>query len=317
MIVARFLGPQPSRLFLARIESGQVGGVILFADNVSSSFSAARGLIQELQNAARRGGNPPLLIMTDQEGGPVRRLAGPPDLPPSEMVSDAQAFSQGQATGKLLRSVGVNVDLAPVADVERVDGFLGSRSFGDSPSLVASRACAFAHGLASQGVAYALKHFPGLGRAIASTDDGPVSVDAPAAALREDYLAYLSCASNPLAMVMVSSAIYPNLTGPLPAVISPLTYTRELRIAVPTRDVVTISDDLQAPGLDGQASPARQAAEAGLDLAIYARTEQGSANAYQTLLLDLQRGNISMQRVRAATRAITALKNALREPLAG
>lgn len=115
-------------------------------------------------------------------------------------------------------------------------------------------ACAFASGLASQGVAYTLKHFPGLGLAASSTDDGPVSIDAPAAALRQDYLAYLTCASNPLAIVMVSSAIYPKLTGTLPAVMSPLTYQRELRLAAPTRTVLTISDDLQARALSGQPS---------------------------------------------------------------
>ena len=165
MMVARFAGQHPSRLFLSRVESGQIGGVILFADNLAGGLSTAHALVEKLQHAAKQGGNPPLLIMTDQEGGTVRRLPGPPYLAPAAMTSDSTAFDEGQATGRLLRLVGVNVDLAPVADVERVHGsFLGSRSFGDSPILVADRACAFARGLASQRVAYTLKHFPGLGR---------------------------------------------------------------------------------------------------------------------------------------------------------
>ncbi len=315
MIVARFPSPQPSRQFLARIESGTIGGVILFGDNVSGSLAATQGMIQKLQHAAQRGSNPPLLIMTDQEGGTVQRLRGPPDLAPSDMNSDATAFEQGQATGRLLRGVGVNVDLAPVADVERVQGsFLGTRSFGDSPSLVANHACAFAHGLASQGVAYTLKHFPGLGRATTSTDDSPVSIDASATALRDDYQAYLTCASNPLAIVMVSSATYPNLTGPLPAVMSPLTYRRELPIALAGRNPLTISDDLQTPALAAQPTPARQAVDAGLDLAMYAQTEQGSLSAYQSFLDDLHSNAMSVQRVRAAAQAIQALKHVLGSP---
>jgi beta-N-acetylhexosaminidase len=226
------------------------------------------------------------------------------------MSSDSVALREGQATGRLLRSVGVNLDLAPVADVEHVQGsFLGTRSFGSSPSIVASRACAFAQGLTSQGVAYTLKHFPGLGRARSSTDTGPVSIDAPANALRDDYQAYLGCASSPLAIVMISSAIYPNLSGPRPAVMSPAIYQQELRIASRGPVVPTISDDLQTPALAGQGSPARKAIAAGLDLAMYAQTEQASASAYSILLADVHSGRLSAQRIRQATQAIQTLKH--------
>lgn len=189
--------------------------------------------------------------------------------------------------------------------------FLGSRSFGGSPGQVAGRACAFASGLASQGIAYTLKHFPGLGRAPSSTDDGPVSIDASAAVLRAGYVAYLACASNPKALVMVSSATYPLLTGATPAVTSNLTYQRELRIAVPSRTVLTISDDLQARALSSQPSPARRAINAGLDLALYAHTEQASAAAYRALLADLLHGSLSAQRIRTADQAIQTLKRTI------
>lgn len=255
MIVARFAGSHPSQAFLKRIRSGQIGGVILFADNVAGSVAQTRALTAELQHAARLGGNPQLLIMTDQEGGAVRRLPGPPELPPAAMTSDRVAFGQGIATGRLLKATGINVDLAPVADVEHAQGsFLGSRAFGADPGAVASRACSFAQGLQSQGVAYTLKHFPGLGRATGNTDAGPVSIDAPPPVLRQDYQAYLGCTDSPFALVMVSSAVYPNLSGPLPAVMSPLIYSRELRVVSPQAPVLTISDDLEAGALHGQPS---------------------------------------------------------------
>jgi beta-N-acetylhexosaminidase len=312
MIVARFDGTQPSEALLARIRSGQIGGVILFADNTAGGAPATRALTAELQQAAQQGGNPPLLIMTDQEGGAVKRLAGPPYRAPGAMASTSTALAQGIATGRLLRAAGINVDLAPVADVERVPGsFLGSRSFGSDPSVAANLACAFAHGLQSQGVAYALKHFPGLGRAASSTDSGPVSVDASASEIRSDYLPYIACAAGPLAMVMISNASYPNLTGPLPAVTAPLTYRDELRIVSPQTPVLTISDDLQAPALNGQPAPARSAINAGLDVLLYAQTEDASAAAYQQLLADVRDGMISPGRIRAAARAITGLKRNL------
>lgn len=317
MIVTRFAGTAPSTSLLERIRAGQVGGVILFGDNVAAGLGATRTLIERLQGAAREGGNPPLLIMTDQEGGEVKRLPGPPTLMPSEMTSPSVAFEQGQATGRSLRSLGVNVDLAPVADVERVsDSFLGTRSFGSSPSDVAAAACAFAQGVASAHVAYTLKHFPGLGRATQSTDVAPVWINARSSALRSDYAAYRACGGNPLAMVMVSSAIYPGLTGPLPAVMSPLTYRRELPRATGRSSVLTISDDMQAPAIRDQHSPARQAINAGVDLLLYAGTEQASADAYTTLLNEARSGLVSTSRIRAAYAAIVALKNRAERPTA-
>jgi beta-N-acetylhexosaminidase len=312
MIVARFSGASPSAALLARIRAGQVGGVILFADNVAGGLPATRALTRELQRAARAGGNPPLLIMTDQEGGEVKRLPGPPWIAPSQMTSAAVAFTQGRATGRLLRAAGINVDLAPVADVERVPGsFLGTRSFGDSAASVATRACAFARGLASEGVAFTLKHFPGLGRAASSTDFGPVSIPATAAALRADYEPYHSCAGGPMDLVMVSSATYPRLTGPLPAVMSSATYQRELALAAPGRRVLTISDDLQSPAITARSSPARTAIDAGLDLLLYAQTEEASADAYERLLAEARSGMLSVARIRTASAMIEQLKRRL------
>jgi beta-N-acetylhexosaminidase len=312
MIVARFQGADPPPSLLTRIRRGQVGGVILFADNTVGGIEATRRLTGKLQRAAAQGGNPPLLIMTDQEGGEVRRLPGPPLLAPASMGSTGVARRQGEAAGQLLRSAGIDLDLAPVADVEGVAGsFLGSRAFGDSPATVAQRACAFAAGLASRGVGYTLKHFPGLGLATGNTDLGSVSVQASPANLRSGYRAYQACGGRPLAVVMVSSASYPALSGPLPAVMSPKIYSRELPLAAPGASPVTISDDLESPAIESQSSPARHAIQAGLDLLMYAQTEQASASAYAKLLAEVRSGAISRARVAAADRRIRALKGRL------
>jgi len=313
MVVARFAGATPPASLLDRIRRGEVGGVILFSDNVADGLLATHRLTQELQLAASQGGNPPLLIMTDQEGGEVKRLVGPPDLAPAAMTSDTTAFSEGAATGRLLRSAGVNVDLAPVADVERVpESFLGSRSFGSNALLVADRACAFAQGLASQDIAFTLKHFPGLGRATGNTDTEVVSVDARADVLRADYAAYATCGTNRLAMVMVSSAIYPALSGLLPAVMSPEIYQRELPIALAGGSALTISDDLQSVAISAQTAPARHAIDAGLDLLMYAQTEEASAVAYVQLFDEASSGLIPASASRRADQKILRLKRLLR-----
>ena len=308
MIVARFHGPTPSAPFLARITAGQIGGVILFGDNVAGGVGETRQLTTVLQRAAAAGRNPPLLIMTDQEGGTVRRLVGPPSLAPSDMSSAGEASAQGRAAGALLRSAGINLDLAPVADVEPRPNFLGTRSFGASPQIVGGRACAFAQGLAAENVAYTLKHFPGLGLASGNTDLGSVSIPASAATLHSGYRAYALCGGEPLALVMVSSASYPSLGATLPAVMSPSIYGRELPLAVPSGTPLTISDDLQSPAIESQTAPARHAIDAGLDLLLYAQTEQASAFAYSTLLAEARAGLVPEARITAASRRIQELK---------
>jgi beta-N-acetylhexosaminidase len=285
--------------------------VILFADNVAGGVGATRQLTAELQRAAVQGGNPPLLIMADQEGGAVKRLPGPPSLAAADMTSTQVAAAQGKVTGELLRAAGVNLDLAPVADVEPTPNFLGSRSFGGSPQIVGPRACAFARGLASAGVAFTLKHFPGLGLAGGNTDLAPVEIRASAATLRSGYRAYQLCGGAPLGVVMVSSASYPALGASLPAVMSPSIYGRELPLAVPGHPPLTISDDLQSRAIESHTAPARHSIDAGLDLLLYPETEQGSASAYAKLLTEARAGVIAETRLAAANHRIQALKSAL------
>jgi len=309
MIVARFAGDKPTRRFLARIRRGEVGGVILFEENLTGGEPAVSGLLERLRHAASAGDNPPLLLMLDQEGGTVKRLPGPPTLAPRVMGSPSRAADQGEKTGEYLAELGFDVDLAPLGDVGHPGSFLGTRVFGSTPATVASRACAFAAGLTTHGVAATLKHFPGLGWAGANTDEGPVAVTASVEEIRADYAPYRLCGSAPLTLVMVSSAVYPALTGELPAVMSPRTYSRELPIAGVSG--VTISDDLGAPSIAAQTAPARRAIAAGLDLLLYASAESASASAYRRLLSDLRNGRLDAERVQGAAAKILALKASL------
>jgi len=312
MIIASFAGTVPTRSILADIRAGHVGGIILFGDNTANGVSATHALARQLQDAAVAGGNPRLLIMTDQEGGEVERFPGlPPVLSASQMSDPKVAAMRGAATALLLRAAGVNVDLAPVADVARIDGFMEreQRTFGNTPGTVAAAACAFANALAADGVAYTLKHFPGLGDALTSTDTAPVSVPESAGLLNADAAAYRKCGANARALVMVSSASYEHLTGSTPAVLTPRIYSQVL----PSDGVnaVTISDDFQAGAIAGLPAPARTAINAGLDMVMYAQTETASANAYQLLYQDLQQGELSPSRIRGAWAKIKSLKASL------
>jgi beta-N-acetylhexosaminidase len=316
MLIAGFSGTAAPARLLARIRDGRIGGVILFAANTTGGAAQTKRLIGTLQRAAAAAHQPGLLVMTDQEGGSVRRLPGPPNHAASEMTSRTLAAREGLATGRYLAALGVNVDLAPVADVRRnTDGFLATehRTFGSSAAEVAVRACAFAGGLRSAGVASTFKHFPGLGMALASTDTGPVTIDASASAIRSDDATYRQCADTPenRSLVMVSSAIYPHLTGDhLPAVLSPEIYGKELPI-VDGVTAPTISDDLGTRALAGFPGLAATAVNAGLDLLLYASDGAGVGRAYAGLVSHVRSGAVSRSRVEEAAASVLALKHGL------
>jgi beta-N-acetylhexosaminidase len=310
-IIATYAGTQPPQSLLSAVRQGHVGSVILMGGNTDDSVSVTHAATVKLQAAARAGHNSGLLIMTDQEGGEVKRLPGAPAYAAAQMSNATLAGSQGYATAKLLKQAGVNVDLAPVADVTRVDGFMTQehRTFGSKPAVVAKAACAFAAGLKRGGIAYTLKHFPGLGDAIDSTDTQPVAINESAANIYADDAAYRQCGQGPTTLVMVSSASYSHLTGKLPAVLSPTIY----KTVMPQDHIsaVTVSDALQTGAIKPWKNPERLAIAAGLDMVMYAHTESGALNAYTNLVDAVNDGAVKASRVQQAAAAVLKLKHNL------
>lgn len=303
-IMTGMRGTWPSRTLLRRVRAGKVGGVLLFAPNVSERLP---GAVRALRRAAKRGGGRGLIVAIDQEGGSVRRLgASPPTLSAEQMgtAGARTAFSQGRATGKALRATGINANLAPVADTHRAGGFLAERSFARSAGAVAKGACAFAGGLRKARVHATLKHFPGLGQARRNTDDFPVSLDVARGRLLEDIEPYRRCAKQ-AAMVMLSNAAYPTLAGPLPAAFNPAIIRGLLRERIGFRGV-TISDALSAPGVAGPGAALR-ASRAGVDMLLYTG-ERLSRRGYRELLAALRAGRLSRAEVHGSARRIRALQ---------
>jgi len=311
-IMSRMAGTMPGPALRRRVRTGQVGGVILFADNIQSPEQVALATAA-LQRSARAERNPRLLIAVDQEGGRVKRFPTlPPDQAPAELgqAPDAVARSrrEGARTSQALKRAGVNVDLAPVVDVRRrADSFLGQRAFGTTPSAVRDAACAFARGLKAHGVAPTLKHFPGLGAAAANTDLAHVSIDAPPADIRRDYVPYRACAQ--VGLVMMNSAVYPRMFGSTPAVLARKAYTHELASTGFTG--VTITDDLQAVALAQVRSLAVKVARAGADVLLYAGSEAASDTAYHSLLRAARSGTLEHAPLAASYQRVLALKSGL------
>jgi beta-N-acetylhexosaminidase len=241
--------------------------------------------IGRLRDAAAAAGMPEPLVMVDQEGGEVKRLASlPPHEPPSRMGADAAlAEREGRATGRALASLGFDVNLAPVLDVPASgEAFIASRALANDPEAAGTSGAAFATGLASAGVAATAKHFPGLGTATVNTDEAPSTIEASRAELAPGLDAFEPVLGQPLSLVMVANAIYPAYDESRPASLSPRLITGLLREELGFEGAV-ITDDLGAgaiaqAGID-EGEAAVTAARAGADLLLFALSDGSQARA--------------------------------------
>lgn len=307
-------GTQPSQALLGRIRRGEVGGVILFGANITGR-AQLQALTASLQGAARAAGRPPLLIATDQEGGRIRRVpwAGPAANAPELGAKSAESVRrEALLAGRTLRAGGVNVDLAPVADVPGPGSFMAAddRTFGASGDLVGRAATAFARGLAAAGVVASAKHFPGIGRATSNTDSSHVEIRASRTALDRDLAPFRAAIAGSVPMVMISNASYPALDSK-PAPWSPRIQSL-LRKELGFKGV-TITDSLDgAAATRGRTvqAVALLAAQAGVDIVLLTGSEASSAAAYDRLVVAAGQGRIPAASLRRSYDRILALKRA-------
>ncbi len=297
----------PSRRFLARIRNGKMGGVVLLGNGWLTRSTAA-AVTAKLQRAACTRGEP-LLIAVDQEGGIVRRLAwAPPTEAPADMSSPSVAHAQAAGAAEALRSVGIDIDFAPVVDTpSSAHSFLGSRAFSRSRTWNGKMARAFVSGLQANGIAATAKHFPGLGLATGNTDNGRIVIRAAAWKLRQGLLPFESAVNDGVKLVMVSTAIYPKLDGSKrPAAFSSTIIGRILRKELAFKGV-TVTDSLTAPAAERIPHTATRAMLAGSDLLIFG-AESASERAYATLTADAAGSARLRNRVTQAAAHIRALK---------
>ena len=296
----------PSPRFLTRIRNGKMGGVVLLGNGWLTQSTAAT-VTAELQQAACTRGEP-LLIAVDQEGGIVRRLFwAPPTQAPADMSSAADAHAQAAGAAASLHSVGIDVDFAPVVDTpSSANSFLGSRAFSRTLSWNAMMASAFVVGLQTNGIAGTAKHFPGLGLASGNTDHGRIVIRAAAWKLRQGLLPFESAVESGVKLVMLSTAIYPNLDASgKPAAFS----SKIIGILRQTLGFtgVTVTDSLTAPAADRIPHTATRAMLAGSDLLIFG-AESASERGYATLLADAPEMPRLRARITLAAARIRALK---------
>jgi beta-N-acetylhexosaminidase len=298
------------------IRRNHLGSVILFERNYRDKDQLQR-LTAQIQSAARSGTDPEIgaLIAVDQEGGIVKRFD---DMPPwysaPEMGRRGRSFTaeQGRKTGRALRSAGVNVDLAPVADLDiPPEHVMRDRAFGSRPKRVGSLVAAFGNGLQEHRVAAVAKHFPGLGGATRNTDYGPSYVSRSKRQLRRvDRVPFERAVGARFGMVMVSHAMYLKDGGRIPASMSSHLVKDRLRNDL-GYEGVAVSDALEAVGwrFDGNIAKACKATiAAGVDLALITGGVDAAERCADSIRRAVVNDKISVRRIDEAVARVLALK---------
>ena len=325
-VIYSYKGLTPPASLLSLIRHGEAAGVVFFGDNIASDAQIG-AVIKTLERADASSQNPvkePLLLMTDQEGGQVRRLPGAP-LHSEKQIGEsadpaAAATRAGHLGGLNLRGVGMNVNLAPVLDVYRASGDFDDqfgRSYSRSPQVVSELGADFITAQQQVGVAATAKHFPGLGAAtrLQNTDEHPVTLRMSQRSLRAiDELPYKAAIAAGVRLVMVSWATYPAFEAGLPAGLSSTVVQDELRRGLGFQGV-TITDALGAGALQAFGTTGRRAqlaAGAGMDLILCSagHVSEGAA-ARDGLRSGYLDGTLGKTAFRASLQRIIALRSGL------
>ncbi len=311
-------GTAPSPSLLARARRGEIGGVIVHGFNFSTP-AQLRSITRQLHAAAAAGGRPRLLIAVDQEGGSVKTVPWiAPTVAPPHTPSVGVALDQGRRTGAALRALGVDVDLAPVADVPGSRGsfvYRQGRTWSFDAARTARLAGAFALGLAQSRALGTMKHFPGLGLARANTDHYLVRIRAPATRLAPGLTPYRQAVAQHVPLVMLSNAVYDAWDSVNAAGWSRVISTQLLRGQLGFRGV-SITDSLDGAAHARGIPPnglAIGAANAGTDLLLVTGSEASSRSVFTSLLHAAQTGRVHRSSLESSYRRILGLKATLHD----
>ncbi len=307
---------------LAAITRSHVGNVMLTGRS-SRGVEATAEVSARLQRRATKVATAgvPLLVATDQEGGQVQVLSGTgfSDLPDG-LTQGAWTTSvlrrKAGTWGRELRSAGVNVNLAPVADTVPAKSASSNapigrfrREFGHDSATVASHVVAFTRGMQAAGVAVTPKHFPGLGHVTTNTDTSANVTDDVTTRTSEDLEPWRAAIAAGASLVMMSSATYTRIDPDHPACFSRTVVTGLLRGDLGF-DGVVISDDLGQARQVQRWSPgsrAVQLVDAGGDLVLTVDPRQAAPMA-QALLERASSNAAFRARVRASALRVLRAK---------
>ncbi len=322
LIMVEYIGNSYIDSGLQKMVTQQFIGGLLYQpvnrnfDAPDDSVANAAAFTAQFQKAAQT----PLFVAIDQEGGQVSKLQPffGPSLSAAALAASGNpeiARQRGALDAQHMKQLGINVDLAPVVDVQTVEApLLQDRLFSSDPQIVSKYAGAFLDGLQQQKVVGTLKHFPGLGSLTAGQDPHKAlfSLQRSVADLRKvDWVPYkqLIPQKHP-GMIMATDVLVPEIDPVYPAELSPRVINGTLRNELGYQGVV-ITDGLYLKGITSRwtiPQAAVLAIQAGVDIVEGPYTSQQVTDVLNALTAANQQGTLSTARIDEAVQRILSLK---------
>lgn len=293
-----------------------IGGIVYFDRNIKSQ-EQIKALSEQLQAYAQGEAQQkvPLFLAIDEEGGTVSRGRGVIPAPPSEADIGAsgqpeRARASAASTAQALRAAGINLNLAPVADVSSSD----ARAFSGDAQVAARFTEKAVSGYEQEGMLCALKHFPGIGKGAVDSHQEVSRVDAPRETLeREDLLPFAEIIASQRPedfLILVSHLIYPCYDAAHSASQSRAVMTDLLRGQLGYQGII-LTDDLEM-GAVANHVPLRQAGAnavvAGADIVLVCHEYPHEEEVYLGIKDAVDAGEISEERLDASVRRIVLAK---------
>ncbi|SEL91266.1 MULTISPECIES: beta-N-acetylhexosaminidase [unclassified Paenibacillus] len=307
MLLCGFHGTEAAGDVDAFLRKYPIGGVIYFARNVESPEQVER-LSSGLQRIAVDSGNVPLWISIDQEGGMVARITEGIALMPGQMAiaaagSTQDAYQAAYISGVELKSMGINMNFAPVLDVNNnaANPVIGVRSFGESPQSVAAYGVRSIAGVQDAGISATAKHFPGHGDTDTDSHlDLPVIPHDRGRVERVELIPFRAAIAAGVDAMMSAHIYFPALEPErLPVTLSRAVLSGLLRQEL-GYDGMIVTDCMEMDAIAanyGTVDAAVMAVEAGADLVLISHTAHLQAGAFEALLAAVQSGRISEARI--------------------
>ena len=338
MFMIGFDGCKVSKNLMDIVQHYQIGGVILFSRNYKDPIQLAN-LCDDLQSLSP---DTPLFLSIDQEGGRVSRLKEPfTQFPPAgilgkifekelkEIKKEGKSRTEfsyekyktvelvrnlGRILAREIRSVGINMDLAPVLDVNTNpdNPVIGDRSFGANPSVVSTLGNAFIKGLQENGVIATGKHFPGHGDTdLDSHKQLPVVRHDARRLERVELKPFIEAIEVGLEAIMTAHVLYPAWDIFMFATLSERILKSLLRKKLGFKGLI-ISDDMEMGAIAknypiGEATV--NAINAGVDVILIGNNIEKQKNAIQSVFKAINEGKLSEARIEESIKRIIRIKN--------
>ena len=320
LIVVGFEGTRIDAEIESNIKQRFIGGVTLFARNIESPRQVAK-LTANLQKLTQETEcRIPLFIATDQEGGWVARLKTGATVLPGNMALGATRSAElaeqaGRVTAIELAAVGINLNFAPVMDVNNnpLNPVIDRRSFGGCPDLVSRLGRAYINGLQRNGVLATAKHFPGHGdTTVDSHADLPMVGHGMERIHAIELKPFRAAIEADVAAIMTAHILYSALDANRPATLSRPILTNLLREDLGF-DGLIITDDMEMKAIDDRyqtGEAAVMAVEAGADIVLTLWTYDNQAKVFNALVSAVKNGRISEDRIDQSVQRILRYKKA-------